>query len=149
MQARMSMREYAQARKSPEPVAPAPLTALKPAFVTPACEGSRTRLLLDMPLSHLVNGSQVIRLYSEVLGTEVLLAGREADVSLWRMQHPHVDSFVPVYQGDEIATIEGASPSFLRLLHYAKTAFDGGRILSDNETLAKPAVQKRKHADGH
>ena len=128
----MSLREYAQTKAAP------------PSPSMPECP-VRSQDIAGMPLPSFINSALTLRIHSAILGCEVLLAGKDADLRLWHLQHPEANAFLPVYQGQELrSVVDIGSESALRLLHEAKTFLGASRILADDESPALPARASQK-----
>jgi hypothetical protein len=105
-------------------------TSYKPAPYDPAWEQQ-------------IGGGWVIRIECENLANkQVILCGEDADIDLWRMEHPGVDSNLPVYRGRELLVIaKQGCPG--KLLNEVKSVI-GGRLLADDEIIPQPSTAKSK-----
>lgn len=90
--------------------------------VTPATVVSTPR---RETLAEFATSGRIVRLWSDVLGQEVVFAADNADAA-------KLPPGVPVYFARELAALWGEDgnirPSYLRRIHEAKTMFDGDII---------------------
>ena len=119
--------------ESPAGVIDAALCAAEHAPCAAEAVSGRTRGEAAQWAAFLPSGA-VRRVYSDVLGAELLWAADDADVDLWLLTRPAVDRGLPVYTQRELVQLRSATADGLTRIHWAKTLVsEGGELIATAE----------------